>query len=176
MQYTNLDSALPSETEQINFYGLIIDAGHPYKGTNRYICTLKVIDLTLHSTEENAENKGKFGLVTYYAKRMEDLPVVRKIGDIVRVHTAIVKDYKGIKQFNVNLAYSSWCLFHSADILFRDKGIHTTAEQEAALADQDSSSDNDEEMEGDEKKIEKSERRKYTPYKFSGKSYNFDYT
>jgi len=64
----------------------------------------------------------KFGLVTCFAKRMEDLPVVRKIGDIIRVHRAIVKEYKGMKQFNVNITYnSSWCLFHSSDILLRDK-------------------------------------------------------
>ena len=56
--------------------------------------------------------------MTYFAKRMEDLPVVRKIGDIIRVHRAMVKDYKGITQFNVNLTHdSSWCLFHSSDIL-----------------------------------------------------------
>ena len=53
---------------------------------------------------------------------MEDLPVVRKIGDVIRCHRAIVKDYKGIKQFNVNLSFnSSWCLFHSSDILLKVK-------------------------------------------------------
>ena len=127
---------------------MIIDAGHPYKGPNRYVCTLKVVDQTLHSTVEGANNQIKFGLVTYFAKRMEDLPVVRKIGDIIRVHRAIVKDYKGIKQFNVNISYnSSWCLFHSSDILLRDKQANPSSEQDAALADQYSSSDSENEME-----------------------------
>jgi hypothetical protein len=53
---------------------------------------------------------------------MEDLPVVRKIGDVIRCHRALVKDYKGIKQFNVNITFnSSWCLFHSSDILLKDQ-------------------------------------------------------
>lgn len=75
---------------------------------------------------------------------MEDLPVVRKIGDIIRVHRAQVKDYKGMKQFNVNLTYnSSWCLFHSSDILLKDKLLNPSSEQDQALADQYSESESD---------------------------------
>lgn len=125
---------------------MIIDAGHPYKGPNRYVCTLKVVDSTYYSNVESAKGNIKFGLVTFFAKRMEDLPVVRKIGDIIRVHRAIVKDYKGIKQFNVNITYnSSWCLFHSSDILLRDR--KSPDDNDAALAMEYSSSGSDAEME-----------------------------
>jgi hypothetical protein len=115
---------------------------------------------------------------------MEDLPVVRKIGDIIRVHRAIVKDHRGIKQFQVNItSNSSWCLFHSSDILLKDKKLNPSSEQDAALADQYSSSESDQEMESEmadgttksDRNIEKSEKKRYTPYKFSGKSYSFDY-
>lgn len=179
MQYTQLGDAVPNTDEQISFYGVIIDAGHPYKGPNRYVCTLKVVDQTLHSNVEGANNQIKFGLVTYFAKRMEDLPVVRKIGDVIRVHRAIVKDYKGIKQFNVNITYnSSWCLFHSSDILLKDNQI-----DDKDAADQCSQSDSENEMETEmadgttksDRAIDKSEKRRYTPYKFSGKSYSFDF-
>jgi hypothetical protein len=44
MHYTQLGDAVPGSDEQISFYGIIIDAGHPYKGPNRYVCTLKVVD------------------------------------------------------------------------------------------------------------------------------------
>ena len=112
--YTSLGEAEVDVEEPISIYGVIIDAGYPYKGQSRYICSLKVIDETLCSREEG---NVKWGLVTFYAKRMEDLPVVRKIGDIIRVHRALVKDKKGFKQFSVSLAHnSSWCLFHSSDI------------------------------------------------------------
>ena len=95
-----------------------------------------------------------------------------------------MKEYKGIKQFNVNLTYnSSWCLFHSSDVVLRDKTINPSSEQDAALADQYSDSESDNEMETEmadgttrsDKAMEKSEKRKYTPYKFSGKSYSFDF-
>jgi hypothetical protein len=54
MHYTQLGDAVPNTDDQVSFYGVIIDAGHPYKGQNRYICTVKVIDQSLHSTVESA--------------------------------------------------------------------------------------------------------------------------
>lgn len=56
MHYTQLGDAVPDPDEQVSFYGVIIDAGHPYKGANRYICTVKIIDQSLHSTVESANN------------------------------------------------------------------------------------------------------------------------
>jgi hypothetical protein len=46
---------------------------------------------------ESSNNQLKFGLITCFAKRMEDLPIVRKIGDVIRVHRATVKEYNGVK-------------------------------------------------------------------------------
>lgn len=47
-----------------------------------------------------------------YAKRVEDLPIVRKLGDIIRVHRANAKEYQETKQYHVNVFFnSSWCLF-----------------------------------------------------------------
>ena len=61
-------------------------------------------------------------MITFFAKKPEDLPVARKIGDLIRVHRAVVREYKGRKQFSVNMTYnSSWCLFHSCDVLIREK-------------------------------------------------------
>jgi len=115
MVYTMLGDAEIGKEEPVSIYGVIVDAGHPYKGAKRYICTLKIIDQTLCSRDES-EEAVKFSLVTFFAHRMEDLPVVRKIGDIIRVHRAIVKEFKNIKQFTVSLSHSSWCLFHSSDV------------------------------------------------------------
>mmetsp|Transcript_2145 Transcript_2145/g.3208 ORF Transcript_2145/g.3208 Transcript_2145/m.3208 type:complete len:87 (+) Transcript_2145:164-424(+) len=79
---------------------------------------MKVIDETLHSSSESHNSSVKFALITFYAKRIEDLPIARKIGDIVRIHRSNVKEFRGIKQFNANMAYNSaWCLFHSSDVL-----------------------------------------------------------
>lgn len=53
-----------------------------------------------------------FATVVIYAKRFEDLPIVRNIGDVIRVHRANMKQYQDMKQFHVNVYFnSSWCLF-----------------------------------------------------------------
>ena len=87
-------------------------------------------------------------MITFFAKRLEDLPVVRKIGDIIRVHRSIVKDYKGTKQFSVNITYnSSWCLFYSSDILLRDKLRNSAAEPDLGqLTDSESENEMETEM------------------------------
>jgi hypothetical protein len=47
-----------------------------------------------------------------YAKRFEDLPIIQRFGDIIRVHRATLRIYKNHRQFNVNIFYnSSWALF-----------------------------------------------------------------
>jgi hypothetical protein len=47
-----------------------------------------------------------------YAKRFEDLPIIQRFGDIIRVHRATLRIYKNHRQFNANIFYnSSWALF-----------------------------------------------------------------
>lgn len=101
-------------------------------------------------------------MITFFAKKPEDLPVARKIGDIVRVHRAVVREFKGRKQFNVNMTYnSSWCLFHSCDVLIREKlmqrrggkgdaSMNDDDEQEAIDLQEYSSADEDSEHEGEQ--------------------------
>ena len=117
-------------------------------------------------------------MCTFHAKRFEDLPVAKKIGDVVRIHRAVVKEFKGIKQINVNLHYNaSWCLFHSADFLLKEK--KTKGEDlpcAANLISSDEEGDDQMEDEGEDKKAERLKTKRYAPYKFSGKSYSFDQT
>lgn len=110
-EYTELQKTQVSSPDNDNhFYGVIIDATFPYKvKQDRYICVLKVIDPTL-----NPKTKGDFAQVVIYAKRFEDLPIVHRIGDIIRVHRAQVRIWQGRTQFYVQLAYkSSWALYSS---------------------------------------------------------------
>ena len=49
-----------------------------------------------------------------YAYRIQDLPIIRRIGDIIRICRADVRVRKGKRQFNVNVYHnSSWALFSS---------------------------------------------------------------
>ena len=85
MYYSQIEDLMPKEDRQVSFYGIVIDAGYPFKGKKSYICTLKVIDPSYNSMEECAKGMIKFNRVTLIAKRLEDLPVVRQIGDIIRI-------------------------------------------------------------------------------------------
>lgn len=155
----------------------------PYKQqtNNKYICSMKIVDPTLHSTVESSTGKIQHVLCTFHAKRFEDLPVAKKIGDVVRIHRAVVKEFKGIKQINVNLHYNaSWCLFHSADFVLKEKKLkNEELPCDGGLIsseDEDNDQMEDDEAGGDKVKAqtERLEQRRYTPYKFSGKSYSFD--
>ena len=75
----------------MNFYGVITDATFPYKiNSNRFICSIKVIDPTL-----NPKNKQDWAQVIIYATRFEDLPIIHRIGDIIRIHNATLRIHEG---------------------------------------------------------------------------------
>jgi hypothetical protein len=49
-----------------------------------------------------------------FAYRKQDLPFIQRIGDIIRIHGANVRVWKGKRQFNVNVYHnSSWVLYSS---------------------------------------------------------------
>jgi len=105
-EYVELSKASLSSAEPCHFYGVIVDATFPYKvNADRFICSLKVVDPTLHA-------KGGFASVVIYANKFEDLPIVHRLGDIIRVHRANMRLYNNKRQFNVNMFFkSSWALY-----------------------------------------------------------------
>lgn len=102
--YHELAKAPLASNEPVHFYGVVTDATFPYKvHADRFICSLKVTDPTM---------KNQSCQVVIYAKRFEDLPIVHRLGDIIRVHRANIRMYKNVRQFNVNVYYkSSWALY-----------------------------------------------------------------
>jgi hypothetical protein len=115
--YTELDKVSSSSVESSNFYGVIVDASFPYKKTIKskagvsdqmFICTMKIID-----PSQFTQQKGwKYSQLVIYATKLEDLPFVHRLGDIIRVHRADMKFYNQKRQFNVNMLYKgSWALY-----------------------------------------------------------------
>jgi len=105
----SLTQAIPQHV-----YGVVIDATFPYKtNQDRYICSLKVVDPSLYiKSQKGTGDASDFATVILYAKRFEDLPIITKLGDIIRVHRATLRLYNGQRQFNANIFYnSSWALF-----------------------------------------------------------------
>ena len=109
-EYVELSKASLASSDSCNFYGVIIDATFPYKRDKFFICSLKVIDPTLNP-KISAQN---YATVVIYAYRFEDLPIVHRIGDIIRIHRAKLRIHNNKRQFNVNMYYvGSWVLYSS---------------------------------------------------------------
>lgn len=102
-----------------NVYGIIIDATFPHKvSADKYVCSLKIIDPTLHS-KGGKPTDNDYATVVIYAKRFEDLPIANKVGDIIRLHRATLRMYKNQRQFNVSTHWNgSWAVFSTEDTQF----------------------------------------------------------
>ena len=105
--YSELAKASLVSEDTHHVYGVIVDATFPYKSNkDKYCCSLKVIDPSLHSGKES------HATVVIYARRFEDLPIVHRLGDVIRVHRTNMRIYQNRRQFNVNMFYqSSYALF-----------------------------------------------------------------
>ena len=69
-----------------------------------------MIDPTLNPKTKTHD----FAQVVIYAKRFEDLPIIHRLGDVIRIHRANLRVYHNARQFNVNVYYkSSWALYSS---------------------------------------------------------------
>lgn len=99
--------------EAVNFYAVVIDACFPYKvDEKKYMCYLKVIDpsCNIKDTDDN------FAIVSLQARRFEDLPIIQRCGDIIRIHRAEYNFKENQKYFKLNMSYSSsWALFSADD-------------------------------------------------------------
>jgi hypothetical protein len=92
-----LNKASLATAEGQHFYATIIDATFPYrinKDKYKYICTLKIVDASLHVKNQKGTGDGSdYATLILYAKRFEDLPIVQKVGDVIRVHRALLRLY-----------------------------------------------------------------------------------
>ena len=142
MNKASLTSADPQ-----HLYAVVIDATFPYKtNQDRYICSLKIVDPSLYiKSQKGTGDASDYATLVLYAKRFEDLPIIHRIGDVIRVHRATLRLYNHQRQFNANIFYnSSWALF-STD---KKSALQEIGNQEA----------------GNEN----------TPFAYSGKNYTFE--
>ena len=108
-EYTELAKASLSQAEPHHVYGVIIDATFPYKVNQKlYVCSLKIADPSLNTGSKG----GDYASVVMYADRFEDLPIVLRLGDVIRLHRATLRMYNNRRQFNVSMHWNgSWALF-----------------------------------------------------------------
>lgn len=75
------------------------------------MCYLKIVDNTCNVSSANDD----FAVVALQARRFEDLPIIQRCGDIIRIHRAEYNFKENQHYFKLNMSYSSsWALF-SAD-------------------------------------------------------------
>lgn len=108
--YVEISKASAVDTSPKNLYAVIVDATFPYKtNNNKYVCSLKIADASI-----GGGKKDGFAQVVLYARRFEDLPIISRIGDIIRIHRSILRLHNGTRQFNASIQYNaSWALFSS---------------------------------------------------------------
>lgn len=109
-KYSTLASLNDKSGDDIHFYATIVDASFPYKTEKRSVVTCKVVDHSL--VKKGTVSEKDWVTVVFYAKSFEELPIIQRIGDVVRVHRAEFQHFHDRKQLNVNLFFKgSWCLF-----------------------------------------------------------------
>lgn len=157
----------------VNIYCVVIDANYPYnikhlKGgssgdgsPNKFICALKVVDSSMYSQKELEKcSRLSYATIVVVGERLEDMPVIRRIGDIIRIQKASMKIKEGIKQFVVD-ERSCWCLFGPNSMGPDDKTKIAQVQYE------------DMDLDGENHEKELSIKRSYMPYKYSGKNFSF---
>lgn len=100
-------------------YGVVVDASFPYKtSSDKYVCTLKIVDPTLHAKGGKASDDD-FANVVIFGEKFEQLPILTRVGDIIRLHRASLSMYHGKRQFNVNIFWrGAWAIFSQDDSAF----------------------------------------------------------
>lgn len=70
----------------MSFCAVVIEASYPVQKNYGFCCTLKMIDISLQQQEN--EERANFAQMVVNAKRPEDLPFPKKLGDIIKVNGA----------------------------------------------------------------------------------------
>ena len=79
----------------------------------KYLCTVKLIDESIHPEAKTAQ---EFLSVTLFGKTASDLPQATKVGSILRIHRGQSKKHKEGYQLNCDVGIKgSWVLFDPID-------------------------------------------------------------
>lgn len=132
LNYLNLTTPQLNHYEPVNIFGVVIEIPQPIKKNDNWILHLKLVDQSLnqratkqeayedniHGMKQSMYSRGNtkinsFAIVTFFANKKEHLPLIYRLGDIVRIQKCHCKGWKGQRQFNVNVYNdkSEWAVF-----------------------------------------------------------------
>lgn len=93
----------------------MVDSTTPhYVEGKGYKTHVRIIDPSLEGSGKGAGNDNVCQSinVTILAYNLEQLPVFKKLGEILRIHRCTIGNYKGNRSFLANVNYgSSWVIF-----------------------------------------------------------------
>ena len=136
-----LSEPQPGQYEPSNLFAVIIDFPVVYSNGDKHMLNLKVIDPSLNQKASNIvgpnqnQSNNVFAAFSFFANDKLHLPQVNRIGDIIRVQKSNCKNYKGQKQFNINVYAnrSEWAIFEGnvdnqmpIDELISCQNLHTS--------------------------------------------------
>jgi hypothetical protein len=101
---------MENEQDRVNVYSVVLDCSAPYfmDKTNKYLCTIKLIDETVYPGLADKDLLS----ATFFAKEQKDFPAVSKIGSIIRIHRGQTKKFKEKLQLNCDVNIKgAWSLF-----------------------------------------------------------------
>jgi hypothetical protein len=145
-EYTPLASTSLGATSLYNLYGVVIDAHMPRmceKLGNKYRQQVRIIDQSMHykNVEGAHYQKGQNQppkdinncaiTINFMAKTPDQLPNIKRVGEIIRVHRANIGQYKNYKIFNANIDYgTSWVVYKGAEEQEEPQVNHQNSEAE----------------------------------------------
>ena len=94
-EYTELAKTAVSNTNLYNLYGVVIDSSTPHKKDHQsgYKTYIKIIDPSLYGTDKD-QSASQAVTITFLSTTIENLPIFKKIGEIIRIHRCNIGTYK----------------------------------------------------------------------------------
>lgn len=93
--------------------GIILDATGRYKTDNSYdyVCKIKIVDQSYNPISKNVKDKSPFVQVFIFSSKLDDSPVVRKIGDVILLRNFSFDNFKNTVKGVYRKSASEWYLF-----------------------------------------------------------------
>jgi hypothetical protein len=125
------------DLQRVNVYAVVLDASSCYynEDNSKYLCTIKLIDETVNPLP-NVHRR--FIQLTVYARLEAEIPAIRAVGSILRIHRADLRHKEFEPQLNCDVAIkASWVLWHHSEsftpLTHTGKKCTQTREDEARI-------------------------------------------
>lgn len=106
---------MKKENNRVYIYAVILDASDVYymKSIEKYMCTMKLIDDTINSTQTFMGKPG-FISVSFFSRNKFEIPQINRIGTVIRIHRGDTRAFRGSYQLNCDTGIKgAWVLFDS---------------------------------------------------------------